>query len=153
MSEDSQGIERKGDVLMPYNTGRIWSLLASNPGISASTVAQRLKIRTNVTSSCLYRMKLKGHTRCEGVNKYMVWFAIGKRPEDMRGTHVNSLPNLRQPPHVVKEYLRRANRAKGLDPDKMGERNLYKPRNPYTGELERCWSMPFSCTSRHDKEA
>jgi hypothetical protein len=95
-------------------------------------------------------MRKEGHVRREPHGRHTKWYAIGNRPVDGRGLHVNSIKALDKTPEECAARLRLANAAKGYDPDKMGKAPIRKSRKVLTGELERCWSMPLSRNMQAD---
>ena len=129
-----------------FQQRRVWASLKRNPGSKAADVAERINRPVSTVSSILSRMHADGHARREGFARGSRWWAAGKEPDDHRGCSANSIANLEQTPEERAATLRLANLAKGLDPDKMAPSKPRKARQRYTGELERCWSMPFSTT-------
>ena len=133
---------------MTYLAGRIWATLKRNPGDTGPNIAARFGAREGPIYTCLSHMKKEGHVRKDGRSgRHSKWYAIGARPQDRRGCHVNSAANLLRTREETMAALQLAFKAKGIDPESVRPRKLpKKARQYYAGELERCWSLPISCT-------
>ncbi len=128
--------------------GRAWGVMKRYPGLSAIEIAKRLRMPEHALRRCLSRMKAAGYARREGGHHHVVWFAVGERPYDQRGLPANSYANMVPCQRNWPQFIRMANIAKGLDPDKM---TTPRPKIPAPVlELERCWQSAISRTQDED---
>lgn len=95
-----------------FMRARIWSIIRH--GAKCKEVGERLGYTSRHASHLLNEMKSAGQAKFIGEGRHGVWYAVGPRPVDLRGTKATSLANLKEHNAEWPERLKAALAARGI---------------------------------------
>lgn len=78
---------------------RVWYWLGKNPGARPKDVMAHFEIKKAAASHCLRRLTWKGSATVVGKTHAVRYTATSQRPDDLRGTSINTLLTLQK--HTV----------------------------------------------------